>query len=146
MKLQAILKIPGYLLPGIFFLQSCSIQIPQAKEIRLSGGGISTQGKPQVTVGVVIENPNAFSIRLRKLQATATLNGRDAGILEVPQKLNIKRKSAQEYPVSASLNWSSGLEGALDLLKGKKPSVQVQLQGSVRYLLIFRKKLELSYP
>jgi len=139
-------RIPRYLLPGIFMLQACSIQLPQAREVRLNGGGISPQGKPQVSFGVVIDNPNGFSIRLRKLQARATVNGKDAGVIDVPPKLTIKRKSTQEYPVSASINWSSGLEGAMDLLRGKTPQVKVQLNGQVRYLLVFRKKIELTYP
>lgn len=125
-------------------LSSCSFQ--NIKMVQSNGVQFNkVEGNNySFNMGAKLDNPNWFGIRLKKANFEVYAQDKYMGIMNLDQKLKLKRKSVSDINVPMTLILE---EGAIwDVFKlAKQSEVEVRLKGKVKGgVFIFSKKIEVD--
>jgi LEA14-like dessication related protein len=118
------------------------------KEVEL--GDVSNVRLNKVSVGgleiksdIVINNPNNYKIKIKKIDADVLVNGQKVGKLELNKKVVLPKKSEQVQTFTVNTQLSDLLSAAPTALFGG--SVTLQLKGSIKgKVFIFSKKFPID--
>tara|TARA_Y100001968_G_scaffold331283_2_gene385472 strand:+ start:1725 stop:2219 length:495 start_codon:yes stop_codon:yes gene_type:complete len=143
MKYFSILGIVGLLL-----LSSCIT----FKEVKFEGVdnvsfGKVKQGIIPLILDLKIDNPNSFSIKLKKGEVDVFINNQFLGKSSLSDKIIIKKEKLGVYPLVINTSFSALTKAALSsfgALLGKEVVLKVDGKIIVKALVI-RKKIEVNF-
>jgi LEA14-like dessication related protein len=127
-----------------FFFTSCfsykEIELGDVENVRLnkvSGGGL------EIKSDMLINNPNNYKIKIKKIEADVLVNGKKVGKIELNKKIVLPKKSEQMQTFTVNTQLSDLLSAAPTVLFGGP--VLLQLKGYIKgKVFIFSKKFPLD--
>lgn len=125
-------------------LSSCSVQ--NIKLVESSGVQFTKVdgNNYSFNVGAKFDNPNWFGVRLKKANFEVYAQDKYIGIMNLEQKVKLKRKSVSDVNVPLMLMLDQG--AIWDVFKlAKQNEVEVHLKGKVKGgVFIFSKKMDVD--
>lgn len=132
------------LLTGVLWV-SCKVGVPTPTEIQWGGMGRSRTGNPTLELKVGIRNPNSVGLKVVRLESDVLLNGSVVGRIQTPEKMRIRANATEVYPISVAAQLQGIPGGMAGFLTGNL-QFQIKGTGKVRYLGIFGKKFDFTWP
>jgi len=116
------------------------IELGEVEKVRLnkvSGGGLEIQSD------ILINNPNNYKIKIKKIDADVLVNGKKVGRIELDKKVVLSKRSEQMQTFTINTQLSDLISAAPMALFGG--SVTLQLKGYIKgKVFIFSKKFPLD--
>ncbi len=127
-----------------FFLTSCfsykEIELGDVENVRLNK---ASNGGLEIKSDMLINNPNNYKIKIKKLDADVLVNGKKVGKIELNKKVVLPKKSEQVQTFTVNTQLSDLLSAAPTVLFGGP--ITLQLKGYIKgKVFIFSKKLPLD--
>jgi len=122
---------------------SCSYRAVQLKSIKtVQLKQFSSQGIT-ATVLAEIENPNAYKIKVKGNNLDLKIGGTSLGKAAIANKVKLRRKTTQVYPIQLHLNYKNLAKGAMMSLPRllTRKSVFAEINGQIKGgVFLFSKK------
>jgi len=116
---------------GLFLWSSCDFEDPEFSEysnfklVKMDGRRLD------ILFDVTCENPNNFGFKVKNGAIDVLLNDQALGVINLSQKIKVKRKSKNVYTVPLGIDLENGAMIKLLQLAGTK-EVTLKLVGKVR--------------
>jgi len=131
----------------IFLLLSCkNIQDVTVEGVRNVKLGDLSDKEVHCTMDLLVKNPNGFGIKLKDLDATIKLEGKDIGTIELERTAKLKAQEISRVPLEFTItsdSWKTFLGSAMKLIF--KDSLKMGVSGSLKAkALMVGKRIEFN--
>lgn len=133
-QVSALVDLPVLGMQSLPAQTSGVLPVPKLPEVALSGVKVRKLGLTgaDLDVGIVVKNPNAFGVDIRKLVYQLNVNGKPWLSSSLKQSLSLAERGSHQFNVPISLNLveiGSGIANALD----KSAPLSYQLNGDMNF-------------